>query len=214
MKSIDDLYHKADKLRQQQDSLMLQMSKVLDIANCIKVQSAKTPAEMWHKLVNFYEGCEIEDQFTLEERLHDITFTEHRSCHQFLDNMQTIANRLAAMDAPMADSTLVIAILKKLPPPYKELIAAIRHGAAEQRSLPSVIKAITAEAKRLELANRGRNQHDQIHQPLQQVNRHHRQDFEQHRPVLRSTPNIAIRSANETTVRMVIVILTATTASA
>ena len=78
MKSIDNLYHKADKLRQQQDSLMFQMSKVLDIASCIKVQSAKTPAEMWHKLVNFYEGCEIEDQFTLEESLHDITFIEHK----------------------------------------------------------------------------------------------------------------------------------------
>ena len=173
---------KAQKVSQKKDTLMFLLSKVLDTTNSIKVQSSKTPSEMWNTLVDFYQGQEMEDQFSLEERLHDMTFIEFRSCDRFLDEIQSIANRLASMDAPIADSSLVIAILKKLPEPYKPLIAAIRHGSSEQRALPSVLKAITAEAKRLETP-RGRDQRLRANErrPVSAFNVDHHQKPQRHR---------------------------------
>ena len=167
---LHELEKKARKLQTKQDTLMFLLSKVLDTTNSIKVQACTTPAEMWRTLVDFYQGQEMEDQFSLEECLHDMTFAEHKSCDRFLDAMQTIANRLSAMGAPIADSSLVIAILKKLPPAYKPLVAAIRHGSSDQRALPAVLKAILAESKRQD-TTKGRDQRQQ--RPVAaQVERH------------------------------------------
>ena len=83
------------------------------------------PRRAWTALRNHFERVTLENKLILKKQYFRMEMTEDTSMEAHIKTMKELTDRLAAINAPIAEEDQVITLLGSLPPSYSTLVTAL-----------------------------------------------------------------------------------------
>lgn len=124
----------------------------IDSAQLYLVTSCEEPKQAWDALKNHFERETLANKLLLKKQYFRSEMKEGTSVDQHLKHMKDIADKLAAIGAPISEEDQVVTLLGSLPRSFATLVTAIE-ARMDGVSLDYVQQAlIHEETKQLELS--------------------------------------------------------------
>ena len=89
------------------------------------VTSCEGPAAAWRALQNHFERETLVNKLMLKKRYFRMEMKEGTSVEEHIKTMKELTDRLAAINAPIAEEDQIVTLLGSLPPTYFTLVTAL-----------------------------------------------------------------------------------------
>ena len=115
------------------------------------ITSCEGPRRAWVALRSHFEQDTLVNKLMLKKQYFRMEMKEGTSMEAHIKNMKELTDRLAAINAPIAEEDQVVTLLGSLPPSYSTLVTALE--ARDAVSLSYVQQSLIREEQRLKGSN-------------------------------------------------------------
>ena len=115
------------------------------------ITSCEEPARAWTALRNHFERDTLVNKLMLKKQYFRMEMKDGTSIEAHIKSMKELTDRLAAINAPIAEEDQVVTLLGSLPPGYSTLVTALE--ARDAISLSYVQQSLIREEQRLKGSN-------------------------------------------------------------
>ena len=115
------------------------------------ITSYEEPRRAWTALRNHFERDTLVNKLILKKQYFRMEMTEDTSIEAHIKTMKELTDRLAAINAPIAEEDQVVTLLGSLPPSYSTLVTALE--ARDAITLSYVQQSLIREEQRLKESN-------------------------------------------------------------
>ena len=115
------------------------------------ITSYEEPRRAWTALRNHFERDTLVNKLILKKQYFRMEMTEGTSMEAHIKTMKELTDRLAAINAPIAEEDQVVTLLGSLPPSYSTLVTALE--ARDAVTLSYVQQSLIREEQRLKESN-------------------------------------------------------------
>ena len=89
------------------------------------ITSCEEPAAAWTTLRDHFERDTLVNKLMLKKQYFRMEMKEDTSVEEHIKNMKELTDRLAAINAPIAEEDQVVTLLGSLPSSYSTLVTAL-----------------------------------------------------------------------------------------
>ena len=111
------------------------------------ITSCEEPAAAWTTLQDHFERDTLVNKLMLKKQYFRMEMKEDTSVEEHIKNMKELTDRLAAINAPIAEEDQVVTLLGSLPSSYSTLVTALE--ARDTISLSYVQQSLIREEQKL-----------------------------------------------------------------
>lgn len=111
------------------------------------VTSSETPSDAWTALRNHYERDTLANKLLLKKQYFRAEMKDGTSVERHLKHMKELTDRLAAINAPIAEEDQVVTLLGSLPKSYSTFVTAVE--ARENVTLAYLQQALPHEEQKM-----------------------------------------------------------------
>ena len=115
------------------------------------ITSYEEPRRAWTALKNHFERDTLVNKLILKKQYFRMEMAEGTSMEAHIKTMKELTDRLAAINAPIAEEDQVVTLLGSLPPSYSALVTALE--ARDAVTLSYVQQSLIREEQRLKESN-------------------------------------------------------------
>ena len=115
------------------------------------ITSCEEPARAWTALRNYFERDMLVNKLMLKKHYFRMEMKDGTSIEAHIKSMKELTDRLAAINAPIAEEDQVVTLLGSLPPGYSTLVTALE--ARDAIRLSYVQQSLIREEQRLKGSN-------------------------------------------------------------
>ena len=136
-------------LESKSDKALAMITMAMNTSQLYLVTSCDKPIDAWNALKNHFERNTVGNKLLLKKSYFRSQMTETTSVECHLKHMKEIADKLAALGAPVGEEDQVATLLGSLPQSYATLVTALETRSDQGLSLGFVQRAILNEEEKL-----------------------------------------------------------------
>ena len=123
----------------------------ISLSQLYLITSCEDAARVWTALRNHFEWDTLVNKLMLKKQYFRMGMKDGTSMEAHIKNMKELTDRLAAINAPIAEEDQVVTLLGSLPPSYSILVTALE--ARDVISLSCVQQSLIWEEQRIKESN-------------------------------------------------------------